>query len=339
MQWRLPAPLKPSGQDAPMRLVIYGAGAVGGVVGGRLHQHGHDVLLIARGAHFERIRDVGLTVESAESRVTLDVPVVASPAEAELTVGDVVLLGMKSQDTADALDVLTVEAPPETPIVCLQNGVANERAALRRFENVHGICVMCPTTHLEPGVVQANSSPVSGLLDIGRYPAGMDETAEEVAAALQASTFVSVVRPDIMRWKYAKLLMNLGNAVQALCEWDDDAKDLAAAARQEGQECLEAAEIPFTSREEDLERRGNLLGGPPVAGRRRAGGSTWQSLARGTGSLEVDYLNGEIVLIGRTQGFPTPVNEMLQRASHEALRNCAGPASMTAKDLRARLDD
>ena len=310
---------------------------MGGVVGGRLHEHGHEVLLIARGPHYERIRDEGLTVESAERTVTLEIPVVDHPAEAKIATGDVVLLGVKSQHTPEVLAQLELYAPPETPIVCLQNGVDNERAALRSFENVYGICVMCPTTHLEPGVVQANSSPVSGLLDIGRYPGGTDETGEAVAGALQASTFVSVVRPDIMRWKYAKLLMNLGNAVQALCEWDEKAKELAASARQEGQECLEAAGIPFTSREEDLERRGDLLGGPPVAGRRRAGGSTWQSLARGTGSLEVDYLNGEIVLTGRTVGFPTPINEMLQRASHEALRAGAGPASVTAKELIGRL--
>ena len=322
---------------AALRFVIYGAGAVGGVVGGRLHQHGHDVLLIARGAHYERIRDEGLTVESADSKVTLDTPVVANPGDAKITDDDVVLLGVKSQDTADALVQLTQHAPARTPVVCLQNGVANEPAALRIFENVYGICVMCPTTHLEPGLVQANSSPVSGVLDVGRYPSGIDEAAEQIADALQSSTFVSVPRPDIMRWKYAKLLMNLGNAVQALCEWDDEAKALAAAARAEGEDCLRAAEIPFTSREEDLERRADLLGGPPIAGRRRSGGSTWQSLARGAGSLEVDYLNGEIALLGRLHGVPTPVNTMLQQAAQEAVSAGTGPSAMSAKELAARL--
>ena len=320
-----------------MRFVIYGAGAVGGVVGGRLHQHGHDVLLIARGEHFERIRDDGLILESADAKVTIQIPVVAHPSEADLASDDVVLLGMKSQDTPDALVQLALNAPSEIPVVSLQNGVENERAASRMFDNVYGICVMCPTTHLEPGVVQANSSPVTGLLDIGRYPSGIDNAAEQVASALQASTFVSVPRPDIMRWKYAKLLMNLGNAVQALCEWDDEAKELAASARAEGEECLRAAGIEFTSREEDLERRGDLLGGPPIAGRRRAGGSTWQSLARGTGSLEVDYLNGEIALLGRLHSFPTPVNTGLQEAAHDALVAAAGPSSMSAKELAQRL--
>ena len=49
-----------------MRLVVYGAGAVGGVVGGRLFQHGHDVVLVARGEHQRAIAARGLTIEWPE---------------------------------------------------------------------------------------------------------------------------------------------------------------------------------------------------------------------------------------------------------------------------------
>ena len=49
-----------------MRFVVLGAGAIGGVVGGRLAEHGHDVVLIARGAHYEAIRDNGLRIESPD---------------------------------------------------------------------------------------------------------------------------------------------------------------------------------------------------------------------------------------------------------------------------------
>ena len=71
--------------------------------------------------------------------------------------------------------------------MCAQNGVANERAALRLFANVYGMCVMCPTGHLEPGVVEAYSSPVTGLLDIGRYPErASTRTAREIASAARS---------------------------------------------------------------------------------------------------------------------------------------------------------
>ena len=121
---------------------------------------------------------------------------------------------MKSQHTADAVAELARVAPPGIAVACAQNGVANERVALRSFPDVYGIAVMLPATHLSPGVVDAWSTPVTGLLDIGRYPAGVDATAEAVAAAFAEATFDSVARPDVMRWKYRKLEVNLGNAAR-----------------------------------------------------------------------------------------------------------------------------
>jgi 2-dehydropantoate 2-reductase len=152
---------------APVRFIVYGAGAVGGIVGGRLAQHRHDVVLIARGAHAEALRRSGLTIESPSATTTVDVPVATHPSELELGPDDIVLLAMKSQDTHEALLALRAAAPASLPVVCLQNGVENERAALRLFERVYGINVMCPAGHLEPGVVQAYSSPLSGILALG----------------------------------------------------------------------------------------------------------------------------------------------------------------------------
>ena len=97
-----------------MRIVVFGAGAVGGVIGGRLFQHagghGHDVTLVARGAHYEAIRERGLTINDPDGSVTLRVPVVDHIDAVALEAGDVVILAMKSQDTADALQAL-----PPTP--------------------------------------------------------------------------------------------------------------------------------------------------------------------------------------------------------------------------------
>src|SRR5262249_7027119 len=154
------------------RFIVYGAGAIGGVVGGRLHEHGHDVLLIARGEHADAIARDGLRLMSADASVVLPIPVVDHPSKIAFRPDDVVLLCMKSQDTRAALDALAASMPRETPVACAQNGVANERAALRRFARVQGVVVMCPAGHLEPGVVEANSTPITGLLDVGRVPNG-----------------------------------------------------------------------------------------------------------------------------------------------------------------------
>ena len=320
-----------------MRFVVYGAGAVGGVLGGRLHQHGHDVVLIARGAHHDAMRERGLRLQSPDDDVVLDVPVVASPAALEFREDDVVLLGVKSQDTFAAAQSLVGQASSSTPVVSLQNGVANEPVLLRWFANVYGICVMAPTAHVEPGIVQAQSAPISGLMDIGRYPDGVDGTARNIASALSSSTFESEPRPDIMRWKYTKLLMNLGNAVDATCAQDDAARDLARTARREGVAALDATGIPRASEEENRQRRGERLTVRPIDGAFRGGGSTWQSLARSTGTIEVDYLNGEIVLLGRRHALPTPVNALLCEVANDMARNHAPPRSASAADLLALL--
>jgi 2-dehydropantoate 2-reductase len=322
-----------------MRFVVYGAGAVGGVIGARLAEHGHDVVLIGRGKQLAAVREHGLRVESSEGSSTLQLAIVESPAQLRWSADDAVLLTMKTQDTSAALCDLAAVAPPGVPVVCVQNGVENERLAVRWFEHVYGICVMCPAGFLSPGVVQAWSSPVTGLLDIGRYPSGIDETAKSIAAALSISTFHSEVRPDIMRWKYGKLLMNLGNANEALCGPSARSGPVTALARQEGVACLRAAGIDFVSEDEDKSRRGNHLRIGAIAGQTRQGGSSWQSLHRQTHHIECDYLNGEIVLLGRCHGVPTPVNAVLQRLANQLAAAGRPPGSMSTEEILSHLPE
>lgn len=318
------------------RFVVYGAGAVGGVVGGRMFQHGHDVVLVARGAHGRAIAERGLTVEWPEGAVTLPIPVVEHPSQLTFGPDDVVVVAVKSQDTLGVVEALVDRAPPGTPIVCLQNGVANEPAFLRWFPSVHAVTVMAPTWHLDPGVVRAHTSQAAAILDIGRWPSGVDDVTEAVAAAFRASGFQSVARPDIARWKYTKLLLNLANPIDALSPSGPDAARLRALARREGEEVLTAAGIDHVSDDDDRARRGDTLRIAPVGDGPRLGGSTWQSLARGN-PVEVDYLNGEIVLLGRLHGVATPVNEVLQRAARRAVVERTPPGSIPAADLLARI--
>jgi 2-dehydropantoate 2-reductase len=86
-----------------------------------------------------------------------------------------------------------------------------------------------------------------------------------------------------------------------------------------------------------MARRGDLLRMHAIDGDRWQGGSSWQSLARGAGSIETDYLNGEIVLLGRLHGVPTPVNELLQRLAREAAAAGRPPGTMSADDVLALL--
>jgi 2-dehydropantoate 2-reductase len=321
-----------------VRVVVLGAGGIGGTIGARLHQSGHDVALIARGAHGEAIRERGLTFETPEERVTLRIPTYAHPRDLTWRDDDVVVLAAKSQDTdAAARDLYAVAG--HVPVVSAQNGVANERTLARWFGQVHAMCVMMPTAHLEPGVVQAHSAAATGILDLGRFPDGTDDIDRALASALRESRFECVARPDIMRWKYRKLVNNLGNSVQALCGRGLDTAAARAALdllTDEGEAVLAAAGIdPVTDTEDDV-RRADHLQLRSIADQPRAGGSTWQSLSRGSG-IETDYLNGEIALLGRLHGVPTPANEHIQALMRDAAARGAGPGSMTAQDLHSAL--
>jgi 2-dehydropantoate 2-reductase len=325
-----------------MRYVIVGAGAVGGTIGGRLAQHGAEVVLMARGRHAEALAAEGLRLITPDGEENLRLPVVAQPADLQLSAHDALVLATKTQDSAAVLSDLaglpvagtSGVAAELIPVLCAQNGVENERLALRRFAHVYGVCVMLPASHLEPGVVQSQGSPYSGLLDLGRYPRGLDVTASTVAADLASSGFVSEPVEDVMRWKYAKLLRNLGNAVDALCGSRNGTNETAGAeellrgARQEARNCFAAAGLDVVPADEWTSHRGGLVEISPVAGQQRLGGSTWQSLARGAGSVEADYLNGEIVLLGRLHGIATPVNAVLQEQVNAAARRHMAPGTL-----------
>ena len=320
-------------QAAAVRFVVYGAGSIGGVVGGRLAQHGHDVVLIARGEHLLAIRSRGLRLQDASGEHTLPIPAVAHPREVDWHGDEMCLVTVKSQHTAGVLTDLAGVAPVQVPVVCLQNGVRNEHEALRRFVHVYGVPVACPTAYLQRGVVQAFSAPVTGLLDVGRFPGGVDETATALAAAFAGSGFDARPIGDVGRWKWRKLVTNLGNAVEAVCGPPARRGPIGQRAAEEGEAVLARVGIDAATAKEDAARRGELLHLHPVAGRSRGGGSSWQSLARGAGSIETDYLNGEIVLLGRLHGVTTPVNALLQRLAAHLISTSGTPGSVTAAEF------
>jgi 2-dehydropantoate 2-reductase len=132
--------------------------------------------------------------------------------------------------------------------------------------------------------------------------------------------------------------MNLGNSIEATCGPSARGGELAGRAKAEGVAVLDAAGIDFATDEEDAARRGDHMQLRPIAGQRRGGGSTWQSFARGVGAVETDFLNGEIVLLGREHGVPTPVNVLLQRLARELVLAKSAPGSMTVDEVLARLD-
>ena len=148
-----------------------------------------------------------------------------------------------------------------------------------------------------------------------------------------------MARPAIGRWKNRKLILNLGNVVEALCAPDDKGRPtLVGRLMAEGESALAAAGLEVATKEEDRARRGDHLRLGTIDGRTREGGSTWQSLERRTGDIETDYLNGEIVRLGRMHGTPTPANALLQTLARQAASARSEPATVAASTLLAELD-
>jgi len=312
-----------------MRIVIYGAGAVGATIGARLHQAGAEVALIARGEHLRVMQQQGLHFVAPDGEYQLTIPCAGHPGELTWSESDVVLLCVKSQHTSDALDALRDCAPDYVPVVCTQNGVANERLVLRRRGCAYGMVVNLPALHLQPGEVITHAGGCGGILDLGRYPSGSDDTAEQVAARLTSAGFAARADSTIMRWKYAKLLRNLGNALQAAVTTvdadpqappDPAVVEVGRILRREALACFAAAGIDCADREQLRERQAGVYHMVDIPGWPRVGGSSWQSVQRGTGDIETDYLNGEIVLLGGLHGIPTPANRVCQQLAVRMIR-------------------
>lgn len=315
-----------------MKILVYGAGAVGGYVGTRLAHSGHAVTLVNRPATAERINAQGLTVSEGEETIRADVTAVASVGEA-FAAGqryDLILLGMKSYDLATAAEALAaVCLQPET-LITLQNGIGVERPLIRRFGADHVIAGSLTTpvskaaaTHL---VVEHSGrglglAPTQAGQDVGRWTALFAEA---------GITTIGVGDYEAMKW--SKALLNIvGNATAAILDMPPgDVYRSADLFNLEMRMLRETLAV--------MEKRAlavvNLPGSParqlalgvrwvprlllqPVLTRIVAQGrgdkmpSFHIDLVAGRGKSEVIYHNGAIAEAGKALGVATPVNAVL----------------------------
>jgi 2-dehydropantoate 2-reductase len=164
-----------------VRVVVVGAGGVGGYFGGRLVHAGVDVAFVARGAHLDALRSGGLRVRSV--RGDFAVPVRATDDPASLGEADHVLLTVKSYDTERVAPTLAPLLGERTAVVSLQNGVDNEEklaASLGEGRIVGGAAYIFATIS-EPGVIDHTGGPAR--LVVGEWTGG---TSERVTALVEA---------------------------------------------------------------------------------------------------------------------------------------------------------
>ncbi len=321
-----------------MRIVVVGIGAVGGTIAAGLSLAGIEVVGIARGAQGAAIRAAGLRLRTPTGVRVADFACFEDPAQVRLRHDDLVVMTVKSQDSGPALAQLRAAGMADQPLFCAQNGVANEPLAARLFPNVHGITVMLPADYAQAGEVVAYGAPKLGIFDIGRWPGGNDAQDAAMVEALNAGPFAAFATPDVMASKYGKLLMNLQNVVDAAIGRGDFYAQVMPRIRAEAEAVLAAAGIVWRDVSGADPRRKTLMQIAPVEGATRVGSSTRQSLARGAGSVETDYLNGEIVMLGAQYGVATPMNAWFCQLAHRMVREQIAPGSVPAEDVRRALE-
>jgi len=315
-----------------MRAIVYGAGAIGGVVGGHLAQSGTEVVLVGRPGHVTAINRDGLRFVTPNGTQVLRLPAVTRPDQISFRPDDVVLLCVKGQNTEEALQDLRAVVE-DIPIFCLQNGVRNEEIACSSFPGVYGVMVRVGGVYVTDGEIIARRDP-PGWLIVGRYPEGKDALAEEVGERLRRAGFRVLVTPEVMPHKWGKLMGNLANAIGAITNARGEENDrVYRAISEEAQGILSRAGIRWVSNEELARMWPESTERPRASLRTEEQSSTWQSLARRQGTVETDFLNGEIVRQARRLGLEAPLNEALMRITEEMAANRERPGKYTPAEL------
>ena len=313
----------------PQTIVVFGAGAIGSLVGARLQESGVSVSLVGRRAHIDAIQANGLLVKGPDRSRLVQLPAATVLADA----ADIILLTVKSQDVQDACRTIA-RLGSDATVVTMQNGVRSDREAAEILgrDRIVGCVLNISATYLEPGVIEQNTRE---FLQLGAPFPESASRVDPVLAVLSPSLRTERV-PDIGRARWTKLMANLNNAIMAIT-----GLPIGKALRHPGLTRLSIATIREGVRTAQLggfgldqsrrARTFRLMATLPLSisyrvfGGKLAGNfppdstygpSTLQSLQRGSSS-ELEYLNGEIVTLGERIGRPTPYNRGLLDAGRQ----------------------
>jgi 2-dehydropantoate 2-reductase len=315
-----------------MRYIIYGAGGIGSTMGSYLARAGRSAVLVGRRGHVGAVTAGGLRLVTPAGDYVVRLPAVTAPADIKFGAEDVVCLCVKGQDTETALRDLK-DAVDEIPVFCFQNGVRNEEIAAGFFPRVYGVMVRVGAQYLEDGTVTVRRDPPGWYL-VGRYPAGTDALAEAVAGDLRAAGYLVRTTGDVMPYKWGKLMANLGNAIDGItgCDWGTT-RSIYRAVFEEARAIVAKAGIRWISQERLAQEWPETRQPPRAEFDTIQRSSTWQSLARRQGSVETEFLNGEIVRLARRLGLTAPLNEKLVEITARMAANHEQPGKYPPEQL------
>jgi len=291
-----------------MKIAVMGAGAIGGYFGGRLAKAGFDVSFIARGAHLDVIRKNGLKVLTPLGDFTIH-PATVTDDPAEVGPVDVILFMVKNYDTLRAAEQIRPLVGPDTAIIPFQNGV-EARAMLSNVlgaRHVLGGVAFIPASIQEPGVIKHNAELAK--LVFGEFDKQITPRAVSFLDALEKAGVAGEISTDISMVLWSKLMfltsMSAINCItrqpvglvqsdgETIALYMDAMREVAAVAVAHG----------VSLGEEAIADNMALAKSFPPNNKT----SMFQDLEAGR-RLEIDYLSGAVVRLGREKGIETPIH-------------------------------
>ena len=325
----------------PMRFLIYGTGAVGAYLGGRLAEAGHAVTFLARPATAAALLDRGLRIEQGDSSATVRGFEVLTGLPEDLDLGPeaAVLLTVRAFDCEAAAVALHQRLSRPASVVCLLNGIGNEETLAQSV----GVDLVVPatlTTAVEvraPGVIRIERERGLGL--------ARSRVGEVLAKVFRRAGVVTRLYDDAAAMKWSKVPTNIvANAGSAVLEWTAGAvmahpglyrlevealRETFRVMRRAGHRPVDLPGVPLR-----WLAPGVFL--PPWASQpwlrravARGRGDKRPSFHRdlGRGRSEVQWLNGAVVQYGEGLGVPTPANRVLLTAMLERVDGTDDPAA------------
>lgn len=337
------------GKSAGYRYVIFGAGAVGSAIAALLTHIGRRAVCVARPIYAKALND-GITIREDDADLTVKVEAVTSVSDLTPDPDDVAFITTKSQATETAVNELLDRYDETLPVVCLQNGVRNEEIAARSFDRVYAGLVFLSAVQLEPSVV---TMPQGRVVAVGCYPTGVDDLARFLCSELVAAGFETMASAYVMSMKWGKLVANLNNATTTITGYwleramaDPDMRRLMLEVREEGLRVLAAAGIaveppadePSPIRILEMTKKLREPAKHPYnpessASEPKTYSSMWQDLHLGRKAHEAEFLNGDIIALGKKMGIATPYSSMLLRIINEMFAKGVMPGLYTPREL------
>jgi 2-dehydropantoate 2-reductase len=292
-----------------MKIIIAGAGAVGGYYGGVLARSGHDVYFIARGAQLAALKERGLAVKSIDGDFALPSPKCGEKADS-FGHADLILVCFKTYDTAMTLDLYKAGVGPQTAIISLQNGVDNEDIIAGRYgaDRVLGGVTFIGVRVESPGVILHTAA--SNMI-IGELDGGLSDRVKTLGDVFVKAGVKCKVSGDIKRDKWAKTIWNIGfNAICAILECSaqtairfEETRSVVRAAMLEWIAVAKEEGVDLTPDMADKHIERTFTAGEIIP-------SMLQDKRIGR-RMEIDTFNGKAVELGIKHGIQTPVNKTL----------------------------